>query len=228
MERNVNFYKVALICSLSIFIIGLFWPGDQSRAAEGAKEIDIALTPSNQLFHLTNMKPGDRAKRTLTVSNKTQKDFKYTAKAHRQSGSAKLYNQFLLKVQNENETLYNGKLKNFDGLKPRYLSYNQKENLQFKIIFPSKSGNEFQGLRTKIVLTFFASDEANGQESGTNPPSTGTMPTGGGSPSGGMSSLNATWPQTGETSPLSFYMVGSFLILIGSVVFAWQRWPLKQ
>ncbi|WP_066298290.1 LPXTG cell wall anchor domain-containing protein [Bacillus sp. FJAT-29937] len=114
----------------------------------------IIISPDKYLFDLSNIKPGDTAARILTIQNREKTDFTYISKAQFLKGSEKLYKEFLLKVWDSKEVLYNGKLSDFDGFKPRHLPSKSQEDLRFEVTFPYELGNEFQGLAFDFELRF--------------------------------------------------------------------------
>ncbi|HHY74888.1 MAG TPA: LPXTG cell wall anchor domain-containing protein [Bacillus bacterium] len=159
--------------------------------AEENKELDIGVTPDRFLFEISNMKPGDLAKRKLTVQNLGKRDFTYNTAAEFIGGSKKLYEEFLLKVSDSNGILHEGNLKDFKGLKPRFLKSKHEEDLLFELEFPYELGNEFQGLAFEVEFKFIVE--------GYDPPSPGG---GGGGGSGGGSDNpnNPSNPTPGEAS----------------------------
>lgn len=119
------------------------------------KEIDISLTPTDTLFEVSNMKPGDWAPRTITVKNVGSKDFDYQMQLQN-SGDEKLFNELLLEIKAGDEELYQDKLANFKSLPLRKLTTGNEENLDVTIRFPEHLGNEFQALQSSFAFTFTA------------------------------------------------------------------------
>ncbi|BAK15218.1 hypothetical protein SSIL_0795 [Solibacillus silvestris StLB046] len=119
------------------------------------QEIDISLTPTDTLFEVSNMKPGDWAPRTITVKNIGSKDFEYQMQLQN-SGDEKLFNELLLEIKAGDEELYEDKLANFKSLPIRKLITGNEENLEVTIRFPEHLGNEFQALQSSFAFTFTA------------------------------------------------------------------------
>ncbi|WP_342574027.1 hypothetical protein MHH37_17305 [Solibacillus sp. FSL K6-1781] len=119
------------------------------------KEIDISITPTDTLFEVSNMKPGDWAPRTITVKNIGSKDFEYQMQLQN-SGDEKLFNELLLEIKANDEQLYQDKLANFKSLPIRKLATGNEENLEVTIRFPEHLGNEFQALQSSFAFTFTA------------------------------------------------------------------------
>lgn len=117
------------------------------------KEIDISITPTDTLFEVSNMKPGDWAPRTITVKNIGSKDFEYQMQLQN-SGDEKLFNELLLEIKAGDEELYQDKLANFKSLPIRKLTTGNEENLEVTIRFPEHLGNEFQGLHASFDFIF--------------------------------------------------------------------------
>ncbi|WP_228027653.1 hypothetical protein [Bacillus fonticola] len=145
-----------------------FVPAAKSYAAPN---LDLDTIPDSYLFKISNMKPGDYATRTLTILNPGKRSFTYQSRAEFTGGTENadedlkdgvdLYNEFLLKVwsldkddNSKAELLYGGKLKDFEGLDPRYLPSNSAEDLRFRVDFPYELGNEYQGLAFNFELLF--------------------------------------------------------------------------
>ncbi|MFL0583687.1 hypothetical protein ACH0B6_13985 [Solibacillus silvestris] len=119
------------------------------------KEIVISITPTDTLFEVSNMKPGDWAPRTITVKNIGSKDFEYQMQLQN-SGDEKLFNELLLEIKADDEELYQDKLANFKSLPIRKLATGNEENLEVTIRFPEHLGNEFQALQSSFAFTFTA------------------------------------------------------------------------
>lgn len=119
------------------------------------KEIDISITPTDTLFEVSNMKPGDWAPRTITVKNIGSKDFDYQMQLQN-SGEEKLFNELLLEIKAGDKELFKDKLAAFKSLPIRKLATGNEENLEVTIRFPEHLGNEFQALQSSFAFTFTA------------------------------------------------------------------------
>ena len=123
-------------------------------------EINISISPSDTLFDISNMKPGDWAPRTITVKNLGNVDFDYQMEL-RNNGEEKLFNELILEINDGQTELFEGKLATFKSLPLRNLTTGSEENLDITIRFPEHLGNEFQGLLTSFVFTFTAEGKDN-------------------------------------------------------------------
>lgn len=121
-------------------------------------EIDITISPKDNLFNLDNMKPGDWAPRTITVQNSGTKDFVYQMEL-RNNGETKLYEGLMLEIKAGEKELYEGKLADFKSLDARELVSGSEENLEMTIRFPKNLGNEYQGLDSSFEFIFTAEGE---------------------------------------------------------------------
>jgi LPXTG-motif cell wall-anchored protein len=219
LKMKSKLFKVIILYSC-IALTVVFLPIGNTGAVESPVEIDIATSPSEYLFIVGNMKPGDWANRVITVKNSGNKDFDYATEAKYESGSETLYNQLDLQVSDANGLLFDGKLSDLKGLDTRSLASLSEEKLTFNVLFPSESGNEFQGLATEVALIFTAEAEP-----GENPPEEnggGTPPADnntGGNNSDDDSFLGSVLPQTGETNPLYYYLSGLAMVLAGIIAF---------
>ncbi len=122
------------------------------------KEIDMTVMPEDTLFDIDDMKPGDWAPRTIEVLNSGTMDFRYSVSLEN-NGEKKLFNEMLLEINDDEDTLYNGKLADFDQLSLRELASKKDEQLQMTIHFPEHLGNEFQGLDVHFSLIFTAEEK---------------------------------------------------------------------
>lgn len=126
------------------------------------KEIDIATSPHKIFFNLTNLKPGDRVTKILTVYNNGKQDFNYLFSNKFITGSEKFYHELLLKVTDSEKILYEGKLKDFHKLDARGLASGTEEKLTFTVEIPFKLGNEFQGLGCEFQFKLYVEGTMSG------------------------------------------------------------------
>ncbi|MEG9296067.1 TasA family protein [Mangrovibacillus sp. Mu-81] len=148
-----KYNKIFCILIISMF---MFSP-DTYQAEENSKEqkeVDISISPSPVLFHLTNVKPGDKISREITISNKGKQDFRYLFSNTFLKGSEKFYNELILEISDGKAILAEGKVKDFKKLDLRALESSSSETLQISIEIPYELGNEFQGLSTEFQFNF--------------------------------------------------------------------------
>ena len=152
--------KLLRFSLLLVLISGIGFYHASSVFADGENnaennEIDISLSPIDTLFDVNNMKPGDWAPRTITVTNSGSEDFAYYMQMQN-NGDAKLFNELLMEVKIGDTELYQGKLAAFKSLPARQLTVGSEESLDITIRFPEHLGNDFQGLEASFALTFTA------------------------------------------------------------------------
>lgn len=176
-------------------------------AEEADQEIDFSLSPAVTFIDVKNLKPGDTITKTLTVSNSGLMDFSYLMNSYKDSGSDLFYNQLHLQVSIDDTQLYNGPLYSFSGMEARDLVKSTSEEMKLKVTFPWESGNEFQGLATKVIFQFIAERDY----------ATDGIPTGGG-----------MLPQTGEEGPGMYYMLGGVLVCAGLALYATSRYIRRE
>ncbi|RSK26413.1 LPXTG cell wall anchor domain-containing protein [Bacillus sp. HMF5848] len=142
----------------SCIVLGIVFlnPIGNTEAIESEPVIDIETAPTNRLFDIKNIKPGDWAIRTLTIENKGNRNFEYNMRVEKESGSDLFYDTLLLEVSDDSSLLYKGKLSGFQGFKSRELAMFTSEDLTFRVDFPFESGNEYQGLETAVLFKFTA------------------------------------------------------------------------
>ncbi|MFD2044973.1 TasA family protein [Ornithinibacillus salinisoli] len=151
--------RILILCLM--FIIGFTVISDPAKSfadesnADDMAEIDISLSPSDVLFNIDNMKPGDWAERNITIKNAGEYDFEYQMSI-RNEGSEKLFNEFLLEIRDSNDELYTGKLADFEKLPVREITSTNEEELEITVRFPEHLGNEFQGLDAQFTFIFVA------------------------------------------------------------------------
>lgn len=154
MTKLFRLFPFLLLISLICFYpVTSVFADDGSGTAEN--ELDISLSTEENLFDISNMKPGDWAPRTVAVQNSGSKDFVYQMQLQN-SGDNKLFNELLLEIKAGDTELYQGNLAAFKSLPERKLTSSTEENLDITIRFPEHLGNDFQGLESAFVFTFTA------------------------------------------------------------------------
>lgn len=165
--------KIVTITSILFF----FLLGPNTVAAQ-QKELDISTSASlnGYIFEVGNLKPGDWMPRNITIINEGKKDFKYTAVVGEKKsiigkifGVSKkgLLEVLDLEVREGNKTgnvLYQGKLEDFTGFPPRYLSTGSSETLFFEVRMPYDTGNEYQDASAEVEIKFLAEIVTNGED----------------------------------------------------------------
>ncbi|WP_188454451.1 hypothetical protein [Virgibacillus oceani] len=198
-----------------LFMLPFVYPGHSvSGETNSESEIDIGITPSEYLFDIENMKPGDWAPREIVVQNNGLKEFKYVTTVQNEGGSKKLFNELLLEIEDGNGEIYNGKLTDFKGISPRTLAPSSDEKLTFTIRFPEELGNDFQGLSSNFLIIF----TAEGNNSGTDEETSGGVVGGDDSFSGGGSKLPVT-----ATNMFTYLLIGAALVVAGGIVLLLYR-----
>lgn len=199
VKKIISIMLISIIVQTLIFSTSI----TKTSAESNLQEIDIATSPEKVLFDISNFKPGDWAERTLTIQNKGKENFKYLTSSKLKKGSEKFYNELLLKISDKDSVLFEGKMKNFNKLDPRFIDKNETQELFFKVVVPEKLGNEFQGLDCEVQFKFYVEGTFGG-----------TLPVDG-----------PKLPETG-TNMFNILVAGTVLILTGSIwqfVLAWRR-----
>jgi LPXTG-motif cell wall-anchored protein len=236
MMMKSNKIKLILIYSLVLLTIVVFLPISNTGADSNTTEIKIDTLPETVLFDIKNFKPGDWAPREFTIQNNGNLDFSYNIKARLKSGTEKLYNVFDLKIEDSSKVIFEGDLKDFNGLSPRQLKSHAEEKLTLTVTFPSDPGNEYQGLQTEVEFIIYAEGdnppppppdgedpgdgENPGDGDGTNPPdnneneppNNNPTPT---KPSDPPSNDTGSLPKTGEENPIFIILSGVFISIAG-------------
>jgi len=234
--------QTIIIYFILVFIGIAFYPVGNTAALENDPVIDITTIPTNRLFHVSNLAPGDIITKTIKIKNDGNIDFHYKITVKHETGSEKLYNQLLLTVMDENEVVYDGKLSKFFDFPLRYLSALHQEDLKLKVTFPKVSGNDYQGMETSMILRFTAESDspsdkplppdepADDSMTPNAPPSTDeptdNSPSDGSTldnppgepPSENQGSGISNLPQTGERNPMMYYLLGFFLMIFGLIL----------
>jgi LPXTG-motif cell wall-anchored protein len=163
MTIKIKLAKPKALFVLTLLILIIF-PHSQVQAED--KEIDIGTNPSGYFFKVGNLKPGDWMPRDITIINNGQQDFKYTSIIGKKKSVKGLFEELKLLVKNDSTTLYEGKMKDFEGFTPRPLKKGQSETLFFQVTMPYDLGNAFQDSSAEVEILFVA--EA--LDSGGDPP----------------------------------------------------------
>lgn len=169
---NKKWIFIMCTCLILVLFIGITKNIDQVYAEE-RREIDISLEPKEVLFHVSNMKPGDWANRSIRISNDGTKKLSYSIKSEVSEGSTKLYEALKVTVKEKQEVLYEGSLKELQSMENRTLVTDRTDELIYTIHVPKELGNEYQGLQTIVKFIFYAEgSEGNGvgteNETGSN------------------------------------------------------------
>ncbi|WP_181347544.1 LPXTG cell wall anchor domain-containing protein [Thalassobacillus sp. CUG 92003] len=222
------FIKLLSIYSAIILLFVVISPIGSTKAIETSPVIDLSTTPSERVMDIKNFKPGDYAIRTLTVNNDGSEKVNYRMTALLKSGSEKFYDQLQFQVRKDEKLLYEGSLGSFEGFEPRELPADDREDLQIRVDFPWESGNEFQGLATEVVFQFTAETDINPDQPTTETPETptdgSTDQTSQPEAEPAMANADDSLPQTGEESPMLFYLFGGLLLAGGVALFATNKW----
>ncbi|GAA0466988.1 hypothetical protein GCM10008935_23670 [Alkalibacillus silvisoli] len=206
--RAKSYFIIAKIIVLTLFLSSVFGHINQVNADETDEEaLSISTIPSEVLFDVTNIKPGDTFTRTSTLINDGELDFYYQTEAIQTEGSEKLFNQLELVVYDSEENIiFDGQLADFEGFEPKMLASGEEEEITYLAEFPWESGNEFQGLETEFNIVTWA--DAEPIEPGT--PSEDAV-------AGGI------LPQTGEEIPYFYYIIGGLIVLTGVALYLTKR-----
>jgi LPXTG-motif cell wall-anchored protein len=142
------------IFNVTLLLI-ILMPFGTVNAETDKNEIDLVTTPEKVFFDINNSKPGDVFTKSLNIKNNGKQDFKYLFSNSFLNGSEMFYDELLLKVEDTEGVLFDGKLKDFEKLDPRELKSNSSEKLTFYVEFPYELGNEYQGLSTEFQFKFY-------------------------------------------------------------------------
>lgn len=216
MLKNINVMKLLAIYSVIMLFVVLVSPFGETKAIDSDPVIDISTSPAKRVFEVSNIKPGDTMTRPLVIQNDGNIDFDYNMASKMISGSDKLFNQLLLSVSQAGEVLYSGTFGNFEGMSLRSLGVNDKEELSLSVEFPYESGNEFQGLATSVLFTFTAEGKPSDGGPGTDSPDGDQGTAEPSEPD--ASPVSGQLPQTGESAPTMFYVIGGLLMLGGATL----------
>jgi hypothetical protein len=118
------------------------------------KEVDIVTDPTEYLFQLSNMRPGDSVSKSLTIKNNGNRNFSYFTEIKYESGSREFIESLQLTIDDQRGVnLYSGSLLNLnmESFEKRYLSILAKDLLVFTITFPD-SGRNQNYLQNKIAI----------------------------------------------------------------------------
>ncbi|WP_049887910.1 TasA family protein [Oceanobacillus massiliensis] len=190
--------------------------GEDNEEQPRTSEIDISLSPSDVLFDITNMKPGDWAPRTIIVQNSGILDFSYQMEL-RNDGSQKLFNELMMEITDVEGELYNGKLAEFDVLPIRDIEAGKEEELTITIRFPEHLGNEFQGTNSAFAFLFTAEGAEQADSSDKDEQIVEGAVSGGDGSSGGLS-----LPET-ATNIFNVLILGGIFLVIGFLILLLNR-----
>ncbi|PEK37730.1 hypothetical protein CN568_00070 [Bacillus pseudomycoides] len=206
---NKKWLFIMSICLILVVFIGITKNIDQVYAEE-RREIDISLEPKEVLFHVSNMKPGDWANRSIRISNEGTKKLSYNIKSEASEGSTKLYEALTVTVKDKQGVLYEGSLKELQSMEKRTLAVDRTDELIYTIHVPKELGNEYQGLQTIVKFIFYAEGPTGNGEGTENEMGSNQM-----QPPASINS-NSNWqlPRTG-TQQSSMILIGFGLVWCG-------------
>ncbi|MEN2768719.1 TasA family protein [Ornithinibacillus xuwenensis] len=169
--RKALLFSIAFILTAFISYPSVSAESDNSMLAE----IDIGIQPDDVLFDIDNMKPGDWAPRTITVQNIGKMNLDYSMHV-KNNGSTKLFNELMLEITDSSQTIYSGKIADFDNLPLRSLKSSTEEDLEITVRFPEHLGNEYQGLDSSFTFIFTAegTEDPGGDNPGEEDPDDGS------------------------------------------------------
>ncbi|MEL3970702.1 TasA family protein [Rossellomorea oryzaecorticis] len=148
------FGKVIILFIAFLIFSPNIYQAEQDHYIE-QKELDISTSPHKIFFNISNLKPGDKITKQLTVLNKGTQDFTYLFTNKFITGSGKFYNELRLEVSDNKGSLFKGKLKDFHKLESRELKTSSSEILIFTVEVPFELGNDFQGLNSEFQFKVF-------------------------------------------------------------------------
>jgi hypothetical protein len=196
------------LAAICLAIIMLVFPYTFINAEEDQKkEIDLSLNPTESLFQIPNMSPGDTFEGNLIIINNGKRHFHYTMAANLEEGSKKLFETLMLELYAKDTLLYKGKLNNLTNLDKRLLATNNQETLRYVVHFPINSGNDFQRLKTIVKFQFSAEEKIKNID---------------GTPSKTPGSGFRTLPST-ATGIFNLLLIGSMLIVIGTALYVYKQ-----
>jgi LPXTG-motif cell wall-anchored protein len=173
-----------------------------------AEEKTVKLLPETRLFKLENMAPGDSKVETITIQNTTEELMSYEVSSSLESGSELFYGHLQLQVMDQKNLLYKGSLSKLKLKASRELKKGGSETLTFKILFPIKSKNEYQGLKSVVAFHF----KGIGEEMSEPPNNDGSPSDNSNNP---PTKDTGSLPQTGEESPIFLVLSGVFMSIAG-------------
>lgn len=230
--KNESFFKY-IIALFSLLLISYPFYPSIAIAENEEDRVTIDRFPHEELFQVFDTKPGDSAYRTLLLQNNHEEDIVYTMqirndwiKDSKNPARLDLYPELLLKIMDENEVLFDGKLKEFSGVIDRPLASNTEEEIGYEIKFPEELGNEYQGAWTNFSLVFIANlTEETGLVAGIstnvgsgNGSNVGAGGMGSGTSVKGVSTTEgSSLPQT-ATNMFTYLLIGGLLIATGGII----------
>jgi len=145
------------LCSLLILSSSFFPNQVDGQESENSRyeEIQLDRYPVEAVFNVDNAKPGDYATRIITVQNLHEFDVHYNVEVIN-VGAEKLFNEILLRLMHKEEIVFDGKLKDYQGVVDRLIPTNSEEVVEFYLKIPEELGNEFQGVQADFVIEFSA------------------------------------------------------------------------
>jgi hypothetical protein len=145
----ISFILVVFVTTLiAIPVSGEDWGNGEP------KEVDIVTDPTDYLFQLSNMRPGDSVSKSLTLTNTGSRNLSYFTEIEYKSGLREFIESLQLKIDDtRGDNLYSGTLLNLntESFAMRYLPVMAEDLLEFTITFPD-TGEVQNHLQNKTVI----------------------------------------------------------------------------
>jgi hypothetical protein len=172
MKMNRNYSKLILSMILPILLVVLVTtliatPASGEDWGNGEqKEVDIETKPTDYLFQLSNLRPGDSVSKSLIITNNGKRNFLYFTKIEYKSGSREFIESLQLTIDDpRGGNLYSGTLLNLnkESFEIRYLPVMAEDFLEFTITFPDsgKVQNHLQNQIANFELSLIAEEHIN-------------------------------------------------------------------
>lgn len=166
--KNLWRLSVLILTLISILFAYMLFNTDHKFAfaveAEGNKKFGITLEPSDRLFDVANMAPGDHIEKQIVVKNIGKLGFTYYLSAVLEKGD-KLFDVFTISIKEKaGRVFYQGKLKELKNLHLGALESSEEEAFIIDVLFPAESGNEFQGEQISVSFLFEATERQTDEE----------------------------------------------------------------
>ncbi|MDA8234131.1 MAG: hypothetical protein M0Z31_04855 [Clostridia bacterium] len=162
--------QVSGIITLTVLIMSFFFSKTLGIAAAvdvSGTRFGISTSPSSGFLKAPNMAPGDWVNSPLTVKNDGELEFSYDVRIQRDSGSIDYFNLLDLKIQDKKgNILYNGKLKDLNGLVMGILGKGGSDTFNFSVGLPLEADNSYQGLGTEVTFLLTAKEHPPSIEGG--------------------------------------------------------------
>lgn len=147
---KVYFLMMIGITSLS----AIYLPFSETEATSSQNMINLSTDPSNRLFYINNLAPGDIISKTIQINNKGNTNSEVEISASRELGDQRLYDALELSIMKNGIIQFQGKLAELKNIKLGEVVSSSSETYELLVGLPLNEGNNVKKKTTAVAFNF--------------------------------------------------------------------------